>query len=174
MRSAPVDSRPRSRVSVRSAKKKAVASLASSGIPRARRYSKTIVEVAPKSGRMSHQGARALAGRGRVVIDHDVDAVPGRQRVVAGLRLAVDERDEVERVGVDLLDGRERHPQRVDHGAVLGAADDPAVPQRHRGAELVLEQVPEAQRRRQRVGIGVVVHVDERALAARPGPPARG
>ena len=41
-------------------------------------------------------------------------------------------RDDVEGVGIDLLDGRERDLQVVDHRAVLGAPDDAAVRQRDR------------------------------------------
>ena len=112
---------------MRSAKKNAVASGASIGTARCaqvleddrRRRAQIGADVAPG-------GARA-AGAQRVVIDDDVDAVVGRQRVVAGLGLAVDERDGVELGGIDALDGRERHLQVLDHRAVLGAPDDAAV-----------------------------------------------
>ena len=109
--------------------------------------------------------ARAARAR-RVVIDDDVDAVPGRQRVVARLGLAVDERDGVELVGLDALGGDERQLQRLDHGPILGASHDPAVGQRHARAKLVLEQPAEAHGRRERVGVRVVVRVDEDGLAA--------
>ena len=79
-------------------------------------------DVAPR-------GARAARPQ-RVVIDDDVDAVAVGQRVVAGLGLAVDQRDGVELSEVDALDGRERHLEVLDHRAVLRAADDAAVRER--------------------------------------------
>ncbi|MGC3959088.1 MAG: hypothetical protein QM813_14435, partial [Verrucomicrobiota bacterium] len=61
-----------------------------------------------------------------MVIDDDVDAVAGGQRVVAGLRLGVDQANHAVGREVDLLDGRVVEAEDADHGAVLRPADDAA------------------------------------------------
>ncbi len=118
-------------------------------------------------------GARARR-RGRVVVDHDVDAVPGRQRVVARLGLAVDERDESNSSGSTRSTGASGILSVSTMARFCARPTIPPVRQRHRRAQLVLEQAPEAERRRERVGIGVVVHVDEGGPASGAGRPARG
>ena len=116
---------------------------------------------------MSHHGGSRAAGAQRVVIEDDVDAVTVRQRVVAGLGLGVDERDGVELGGIDALDRGQRHLQVLDHRPVLRAADDAAVGERRDDAELVLREPLQPQRRRERVGIGVVVRVDQEGTPPR-------
>jgi hypothetical protein len=101
-----------------------------------------------------------------VVIDDHVDGAVDGQGVVAGAGLAVDDGQDVEAGGGQFFDGRERDLEDVDHGPVLGAADDPAQGQGGLQAGLVLDQPLEPDGGGQGVGIGVVVHVDQHRLLA--------
>ena len=60
-----------------------------------------------------------------LMIDDDVRADPTRQRVVAGVGLRIDERDQIEAPQVEILEWNQIDAQDVDHGAVFCATDDP-------------------------------------------------
>ncbi len=113
-----------------------------------------------------------------MVVDDDVGVDLLGQRVVARAGLRIDERKEGRVLGhgaeVDALDGDELDAELTHHGAVLRAPDDAAERHHHLQA-LALEDALQAQRRRDRIGIGVVVreHHDRRAASAELLPLAR-
>jgi hypothetical protein len=97
-----------------------------------------------------------------MMIDDEVDGGAGGQRVVAGLRLRIHERQGREPAHVELVERHDWNRARTHQRPVLGAADDAAVTDRGRASECGLEQRLETVCRRQRIGIGIVVGDDQR------------
>ena len=100
---------------------------------------------------------RAVAGLGRVVVDHEIDLVDEPREVVG---LHVHHRDPIEPGEVlrpDRLDmdvEQVQHPEVLGPGHALDGADDG-------GGLRAAEQVPQGQPRRHGVGVRVVVQQDE-------------
>jgi len=104
----------------------------------------------------------------RVVVDTD-HRLAGRplfgEVVVADLGLRVDQPHDIELLHVDAVDRHQRDLEQPHHLPVLGAAEHAAVGEREGDLLLLLQQPPERERRRDGVGVGVVVGDDEGALA---------
>ena len=128
-------------------------------------YSVRIDAVAPYSGRMSAKPACERLLARRVVVDDDVGHDVGRQLVVAGARLGVDQREVAIVLPAQVPDAAQPQMEHAHHLGVLGAPDDAAVADGGRDAVAALEDLRQRRRRGQRVGVGVVVGEDQ------PAPP---
>ena len=61
------------------------------------------------------------------MVGDDLGRPGGRERVVAHLRLGIDQADQVARLALHPADGQHRQVQHLEHRLVLGPADDAAI-----------------------------------------------
>lgn len=114
---------------------------------------------------------RGVAGVGAagVVVDDDVGDDMGREGVISGAGLGIDEGDAVELVEVDLSEGSEVELEVVEEGAVFGAADDAGRGDGTGDLGEVVGQEAEGQGGGEGVGVGIILQDDEEVRAALEG-----
>ena len=105
---------------------------------------------------VGERDAVEVAGR-VVVVDDRVKSDRLGERVPAGLGLAVDHHDRVARLPDDVLDGDQVEVQDLDHGPVLGPADEPVAGDDGRLAEPGLDQVGQPEHAAEAVRVGLDV-----------------
>ena len=101
-----------------------------------------------------------------MVIEHHRDLPSGGQRVVAGARLRVDQRNKV--LVIEMKVPRRRHGQfqLPNHRAVLCPADDTAESDPRRHIRHRMGEFQEGESAGERIRVGVVVGQDEQPLAS--------
>src|SRR5262249_53568117 len=97
-----------------------------------------------------------VAGR-LVVVEDRVNGGFGVETVPAGVRLAVDHDDGLARVPADVLDGDQVQVEQLDHGPVLGAADEAVAGQSGVLSQADFHQVRQPQHRAEAVRVRVDV-----------------
>jgi hypothetical protein len=109
-----------------------------------------------------------------MMVQHDRGVPVGRERVVAGTRLRVDEGIRGAGLRLEVLQPLERSAELFHLGPVFRAAYDPAECQRHRQRAGTLDDETEARRRRDAVGVRIVMSDDQNTVGSLQRPPHVG